>query len=92
MEKSIGSSVFTDVNFQLDDGEMKTHRAMLIARCDMMRAMLSKKYDFREAHAHTASPFISFKLMLLCNAEDEIAILLIFTADHISGGNKIFVP
>lgn len=53
LEKSIGSSAFTDVNFQLDDGKMKTHRTMLIARCDMMRAMFCN--DFREAHAHTVS-------------------------------------
>lgn len=51
LEKFIGSSAFTDVTFELDDGKMKSHRAMLIARCDMMRAMLNG--DFREAHAHT---------------------------------------
>lgn len=32
---------------------MKAHRAMLIARCDMMRAMLNG--DFREAHANVVS-------------------------------------
>lgn len=53
LEKFIGSKngAFTDVTFELDDGKMKSHRAMLIARCDMMRAMLNG--DFREAHAHT---------------------------------------
>lgn len=51
LEKFIGSSAFTDVTFELDDGKMKSHRAMLISRCDMMRAMLNG--DFREAHAHT---------------------------------------
>lgn len=35
---------------------MKSHRAMLIARCDMMRAMLNG--DFREAHSNVVS--ISF--------------------------------
>lgn len=51
LEKFIGSNIFTDVTFQLDDGRLKAHRAMLISRCDMMRAMLNG--DFREAHANT---------------------------------------
>lgn len=46
----IGISMYSDVTFELDDGQMKSHRAMLIARCDMMRAMLNG--DFREAHAN----------------------------------------
>lgn len=45
--------MFSDVIFELDDGQVKAHRAMLIARCDMMRAMLSG--DFREAHANVVS-------------------------------------
>lgn len=53
LEKFIGSNAFTDVTFQLDDGKLKAHRAMLISRCDMMRAMLNG--DFREAHANTVS-------------------------------------
>lgn len=50
LEKMIGTSLYSDVIFELDDGQMKSHRAMLIARCDMMRAMLNG--DFREAHAN----------------------------------------
>lgn len=41
--------LFTDVMFQLDDGMMAAHRPMLMARCDMMRAMFSG--DFREGSA-----------------------------------------
>lgn len=48
--KCINTGMFSDVTFELDDGQIKSHRAMLIARCDMMRAMLSG--DFREAHAN----------------------------------------
>lgn len=50
MEKHcVGDGYFTDVMFELDDGQMKAHRAILIARCDVMRAMLAG--DFREAHS-----------------------------------------
>lgn len=53
LEKCINRSTFSDVTFELDDGQMKSHRAMLIARCDMMRAMLNG--DFREAHSNVVS-------------------------------------
>ncbi|XP_037939980.1 rho-related BTB domain-containing protein 1 isoform X2 [Teleopsis dalmanni] len=45
----IGNGSFTDVTFELDDGQMKAHRAVLVARCDVMRAMLAG--DFLEAHS-----------------------------------------
>uniref|UniRef100_A0A1A9V2Z1 BTB domain-containing protein n=1 Tax=Glossina austeni TaxID=7395 RepID=A0A1A9V2Z1_GLOAU len=51
MEKHcIGDGCFSDIIFELDDGQMKAHRAILIARCDVMRAMLTG--DFREAHSN----------------------------------------
>lgn len=56
LKRFIGTSSFTDVTFELDDGKMKSHRAMLIARCDMMRAMLNG--DFREAHTNTVIHFV----------------------------------
>lgn len=43
--------MFADIKFELDDGRVKAHRAMLVARCEVMRAMLNG--DFREAHAHS---------------------------------------
>ncbi|KAG4075261.1 hypothetical protein HA402_003052 [Bradysia odoriphaga] len=46
----VNSGLFSDVTFELDDGHIKSHRAMLIARCDVMRAMLNG--DFREAHSN----------------------------------------
>ncbi|XP_067643963.1 rho-related BTB domain-containing protein 1 isoform X3 [Eurosta solidaginis] len=50
MEKyCVGDGCFSDVTFELDDGQMKAHRALLIARCEVMRAMLAG--DFREAHS-----------------------------------------
>lgn len=45
--------MFSDVTFELDDGHMKAHRAMLVARCDVMRAMLNG--DFKEAHSNVVS-------------------------------------
>ncbi|XP_012260254.1 rho-related BTB domain-containing protein 1 isoform X2 [Athalia rosae] len=41
--------LFADVMFELDDGIMPAHRAILTARCDMMKAMFSG--DFRESSA-----------------------------------------
>ncbi|KAK0183399.1 hypothetical protein PV327_001445 [Microctonus hyperodae] len=41
--------LFADVMFELDDGSMPAHRAILTARCDMMKAMFSG--DFRESSA-----------------------------------------
>lgn len=47
----VGNGMFADITFELDDGRMTAHRALLVARCEVMRAMLNG--DFREAHAHT---------------------------------------
>ncbi|XP_058802582.1 rho-related BTB domain-containing protein 1 isoform X2 [Phymastichus coffea] len=41
--------LFADVVFDLDDGSLPAHRAILTARCDMMKAMFSG--DFRESSA-----------------------------------------
>ncbi|XP_059617232.1 rho-related BTB domain-containing protein 2 isoform X1 [Phlebotomus argentipes] len=46
----VNSGLFGDLSFELDDGHVKAHRAILVARCDVMRAMLNG--DFREAHAN----------------------------------------
>lgn len=49
----VDNGIFGDITFELDDGRMRAHRAMLVARCEVMRAMLNG--DFREAHAHTVT-------------------------------------
>lgn len=49
----VDNGMLADITFELDDGRMRAHRAMLVARCEVMRAMLNG--DFREAHAHTVS-------------------------------------
>ncbi|XP_074100160.1 rho-related BTB domain containing isoform X1 [Cotesia typhae] len=41
--------LFADVIFELDDGNMSAHRAILTTRCDMMKAMFSG--DYRESSA-----------------------------------------
>lgn len=46
----VNQNLFSDVTFELDDGRAKSHRAILVARCDVMRAMLNG--DFREAHSN----------------------------------------
>lgn len=54
LEKNcIDNGMFADINFDLDDGRMRAHRAILVGRCEVMRAMLNG--DFREAHASTVS-------------------------------------
>ena len=45
------------MTFELDDGQMKAHRSILVARCDVMRAMLNG--DFREAHSSVVSILIT---------------------------------
>ncbi|KAL6445575.1 hypothetical protein ACFW04_000840 [Cataglyphis niger] len=41
--------LFADVMFELDDGSVPAHKAILTARCDVMKAMFSG--DFRESSA-----------------------------------------
>ncbi|XP_054265747.1 rho-related BTB domain-containing protein 1-like isoform X1 [Macrosteles quadrilineatus] len=48
-ELVLAQGLFADVLFQLDDGSLSAHRPLLMARCDMMRAMFSG--DFREGSA-----------------------------------------
>ncbi|BES96792.1 Rho-related BTB domain-containing protein 1 2 [Nesidiocoris tenuis] len=45
----LSQGLFADVIFQLDDGCIPAHKPLLMARCDMMRAMFSG--DFREGSA-----------------------------------------
>lgn len=45
--------LFADVIFELDDGACAAHKAMLTARCDVMKAMFSG--DFRESQAKVVS-------------------------------------
>jgi Rho-related BTB domain-containing protein 1/2 len=52
---SLGQGLFSDIVFQLDDGSFAAHRPMLMARCDMMKAMFSG--DFRESSAKVVSYF-----------------------------------
>jgi Rho-related BTB domain-containing protein 1/2 len=47
--------LFADVMFELDDGSVPAHKAILTARCDVMKAMFSG--DFRESSAKVVSVF-----------------------------------
>lgn len=55
--------MFGDITFELDDGQMKAHRAILIERSEVMRAMLNG--DFREAHANIVRISIILALGML---------------------------
>lgn len=48
------SGLFADVVFDLDDGSVPAHKAILTARCDVMKAMFSG--DFRESSAKVVGP------------------------------------
>ncbi|XP_044740814.1 rho-related BTB domain-containing protein 1 isoform X2 [Chrysoperla carnea] len=48
-ELCLEQGLFADVIFELDDGAYPAHKPMLVARCDMMKAMFSG--DFRESQA-----------------------------------------
>ena len=39
-------SLFSDIVFRLDDGTASAHKPLLMARCDMMRAMFTHN-DFK---------------------------------------------
>lgn len=54
----IDNGMFGDITFELDDGRIRAHRAILVARCEVMRAMLNGA--FREAHAQTVKTKIIF--------------------------------
>ena len=43
----------TDVLFQVDDGSVAAHKALLMARCEVMAGMFS--YNFRESSAKVVS-------------------------------------
>lgn len=52
-ELCLEQGLFADVIFELDDGAYPAHKPMLMARCDMMKAMFSG--DFRESQAKVVS-------------------------------------
>lgn len=86
MEKHcIGDGCFSDVTFELDDGHMKAHRAILVARCDVMRAMLAG--DFREAHSSTVSFEISVFFYLKQPDFNSF-----FYSDCFSWRNTLYIP
>lgn len=50
-KQCVEKGAFSDIMFELDCGvKMRAHRAILVARCEVMRAMLNGQ--FLEAHAH----------------------------------------
>lgn len=54
--------LFADVTFELDDGSVPAHKAILTARCDVMKAMFSG--DFRESSAKVVSTSSFLKVIL----------------------------
>lgn len=49
----LDQGLFADIVFELDDGVCAAHKAMLAARCDVMKAMFGG--DFRESQAKVVS-------------------------------------
>lgn len=79
----MGDGCFTDITFELDDGQMKAHRAILVARCDVMRAMLAG--DFREAHSSVVNIGRHF-LALFTNINHSNY------SDCVSGRDHLYIP
>lgn len=72
----LGHGLFSDVIFQLDDGLYPVHRALLMSRCDMFKAMFSG--DFRESSAKV--------IMFPGVAQDVFVQLLVYLyIDDLSG-------
>lgn len=47
LEKNcIDNGMFADINFDLDDGRMRAHRAILVGRCEVMLGTLNKMLKF----------------------------------------------
>ena len=55
-ERCLNQGLYADVHFLLDDGSCPAHRALLMARCDVMDAMFAG--DFRESSAKVVSYYI----------------------------------
>jgi Rho-related BTB domain-containing protein 1/2 len=79
----LDQGLFADVIFELDDGACAAHKAMLTARCDVMKAMFSG--DFRESQAKVVSVtnHKSNRLSLICRLQ---------FSDRISGSSRVHLP
>jgi BTB/POZ domain len=63
----LSQGLFSDVRFKLDDGLIAAHKALLMARCDVMRAMFSG--DFRESAAKVVSEIVLIFCILIILGE-----------------------
>ncbi|GFG40591.1 hypothetical protein Cfor_06628 [Coptotermes formosanus] len=87
--------LFSDIVFQLDDGSFAAHRPMLMARCDMMKAMFSG--DFRESNAKVILfPGVRedtfHKLLVYLYTDDIPAISPARCLDLLELGNRLCLP
>jgi hypothetical protein len=64
------SGLFADVMFELDDGSVPAHKAILTARCDVMKAMFSG--DFRESSAKVVSVFCLVRFSILTHKKRSL--------------------
>lgn len=58
-------ALFADVTFDLDDGIHLAHRAVLMARCDPMKAMFQG--HFRESTSRVVSILTDTSIMFSCS-------------------------
>ncbi|XP_021938929.1 rho-related BTB domain-containing protein 1-like [Zootermopsis nevadensis] len=91
----LGQGLFSDIVFQLDDGSFAAHRPMLMARCDMMKAMFSG--DFRESSAKVILfPGVHedtfHKLLVYLYTDDVPAISPARCLDLLELGNRLCLP
>ncbi|KAK7792778.1 hypothetical protein R5R35_004888 [Gryllus longicercus] len=91
----LGQGLFSDIVFQLDDGSYAAHRPMLMARCDMMKAMFSG--DFRESNAKVILfPGVKedtfHKLLIYLYTDDVPPITPARCLDLLELGNRLCLP
>ncbi|XP_063239432.1 rho-related BTB domain-containing protein 2 isoform X2 [Bacillus rossius redtenbacheri] len=84
----LGQGLFADIVFQLDDGSFAAHRPMLMARCDMMKAMFSG--DFRESSAKVEDTF--HQLLVFLYTDDVPAVAPGRCLGLLELGNRLCLP
>lgn len=87
----LDQALFADVVFELDDGACAAHKAMLMARCDVMKAMFSG--DFRESQAKVVSWSVGCKSLTDKFPQESTCILqFLFLSDRVSRCQRVHVP
>ncbi|KAL3270019.1 hypothetical protein HHI36_009076 [Cryptolaemus montrouzieri] len=91
----IDQGLFADVIFELDDGACPAHKAMLTARCDVMKAMFCG--DFRESQAKVIEfpgvrEYTFHKLLYFLYTDDVPPVSAIRCVNLLELANRLCLP